>query len=254
MNAYGLLAMGLFGYMVGWFGVSLIIKRNDIADLAWGMGFVLMAWLSYWLGGEFGSKALVVNVMVTVWGLRLAWHIGRRLLRSDEDSRYAAWRKDWGKWVYVRSFWQVYMLQGLLLFVIALPVMWINLHEGHVWIWWDGLGLLVWLVGFLIEMTADAQLRTFKADKKNKGKLLQTGLWRYSRHPNYFGEALLWWGIYLMSVSSGGGWTVIGPITITFLVRFVSGVPLLENKYAGRADFEAYRKMTSVFMPWWPKG
>lgn len=254
MNEAVWLAGWLWVYMSLWYGVAVLAKRNDVADIAWGLGFVLLAWSAYLFTGEGSSRAVVVNLLVTVWGLRLAWHIARRNLGKKEDYRYLAWRKQWGKWFYLRSYLQVFMLQGVFLGLIALPFLWINKQGGSFGTVWDWAGLIVWEMGFWFEVVGDWQLKQFVKNPRNKGKLMQEGLWRYSRHPNYFGEALLWWGIWLMALSlPNSGWTIIGPLTITVLVRFVSGVPLLEKKYAGRADFEAYKKRTSVFVPWRPK-
>lgn len=252
MNYY-VLALTLLGYMTFWFVISVVKKRNDVADIAWGLGFVFLVWLSFLISG-FSFKALLVNGLVTIWGLRLAWHIYKRNLQKHEDYRYAAWRKEWGKWFFPRSYFQVYLLQGFFLFLIIQPVFYIH-HQvtGDPGIF-DLIGLLVWIIGFYFESTGDSQLKTFISNPANKGKLMETGLWRYSRHPNYFGEVLGWWGIFIIALSLPGSFfTIIGPLTITILILFVSGVPLLEKKYAGRLDFEAYKKRTSVFIPLPPK-
>jgi steroid 5-alpha reductase family enzyme len=237
-----------------WFVVSLIKKRNDVADIAWGLGFTLMAWTSFFISGTFGTRALLVCVLVSIWGLRLAWHIHKRNKGKAEDYRYLAWRKEWGAWFYPRSYAQVYLLQGFFLFLIVSPVLLINknvgLHIGPV----DIFGLLVWLTGFYFEAVGDAQLARFIKNPENKGKLMQSGLWAYTRHPNYFGEVTQWWGIWIIILSASNGLLgVIGPITISFLILFVSGIPLLEKKYKGREDFEEYKKKTSIFLPLPPK-
>ncbi len=244
------IALALFIYMSLWFILAQIIKRNDIADIAWGLGFIFVAWLSY----NGNSAALIANLLVTIWGIRLAWHIYQRNSKRPEDSRYLEWRNSW-KFLTLRSFLQIFMLQGLFLFIIAQPLLAINLSEGSNLNWiFVIIGFLVWVFGFLFEAIADKQLADFIKDPKNKGTLMTSGLWHYSRHPNYFGEVTLWWGIYMISLAIiGNYWTIIGPITITYLIVFVSGVPLLEKKYKGRADFEAYKKRTSVFIPWFSK-
>ena len=248
MNHYLILALALFAYMLFWFIVSVLIKRNDVADVAWGIGFVVMAWLSFFLGDQY-PKALLVNVLVSIWGLRLAWHIFLRNKGKSEDFRYYQWRMEW-KHFYVRSFFQVFMLQGLFLFVTVLPVIYINTHSSVGFHFLDGAGVLLWLTGFYFETVGDYQLKQFKSYPANKGKIITTGLWRYTRHPNYFGEVIQWWGIFIMTVTLPGGWmTIIGPLTITYLVRFVSGVPMLERKYAGNEEFDQYKRKTSVFFP-----
>lgn len=250
MNYYLILSLILFIYMNWWFLVSLIKKRNDVADVAWGMGFALLAWSSFFLSSYPGFRALLINVLVSIWGCRLAWHIYSRHQNKKEDYRYLAWRKQWGKWFYIRSYWQVYILQGLLLFIIALPIMMVNNNQDAPLNWLDFVGIAIWLVGFYFETTADAQLAHFLKDPANKGKIMRSGLWAYSRHPNYFGEVMLWWGIFVISLGSLPTiYSIISPLTITFLILFVSGVPLLEKKYAGRPEFEQYKKHTSVFFP-----
>lgn len=248
MNVYLILALTLFCYMAGWFAVAVVKKRNDVADMAWGLGFPLMGWLAFSMS-DFSGRALIADILVTIWGVRLASHIYRRNKGKPEDRRYLAWRQEW-KHFYMRSFLQVFMLQGLFLFIIVLPTIFINQAAVPGIRWWDVLGLMVWLTGFYFEVVGDKQLANFLKNPANKGKIMQEGLWKYSRHPNYFGEVTMWWGIFLMAASLPNGiYTMIGPITITILILFVSGVPLLEKKYAGRADFEIYKKRTSVFLP-----
>ena len=253
MNQYLLLLLLLFVHMNIWFLISVIKKRNDVADIAWGVGFILLAWSSFFVFNAFSLVAVVVNILVTIWGVRLATHIFKRLMKKDEDSRYAQWRSEWGKFVLIRSYLQVYLLQGLLLYIIALPILFVNAST-HSFGLLQIVGLIVWLIGFLFEVIGDAQLKEFLADENNKGKIMQTGLWKYTRHPNYFGEVTLWWGIFLISLSTTNTFFgILGPITITLLILFVSGVPLLEKKYSHRPDFQAYAKRTSVFFPLPPK-
>lgn len=250
MNYYVTLIAILFVYMSLWFVVSLIKKRNDVADVAWGLGFVLMAWVSFFLSGDAGARGLLVVALISIWGLRLAWHIHARNKGKAEDYRYLAWRKDWGKWFYIRSYFQVYLLQGVFLFLIVSPVLLINRSAGIALGLFDIVGVLVWLVGFYFEAVGDAQLARFIKDPANKGKLMQGGLWAYTRHPNYFGEVTQWCGIWLIALSVPSGWLgIIGPITITFLILKVSGIPMLEKKMEENPDFSEYKKKTSIFIP-----
>lgn len=248
MNVFTLCALALCVYMTLWFMIACIIKRNDVADIAWGLGFVLLAWLAFPFA-DASQRSIIVNVLVTVWGMRLAWHIGRRNMRKSEDARYAAWRTEW-TYFYTRSFFQIYVLQGVLLYMIAVPIICIHQSIPIAWGVMDAIALIVWGIGFLFESIGDAQLKTFLADPQNKGHIMDRGLWAYTRHPNYFGEVTQWWGIFLFAVSLPWGFlTIVSPITITVLILFVSGVPMLEKKYAGRADFERYKKETSMFVP-----
>ncbi|MGB8919274.1 MAG: DUF1295 domain-containing protein [Candidatus Sulfotelmatobacter sp.] len=255
MSYYSTLGVMLWGYMTLWFLISLIKRRNDVADVAWGVGFVLLAWTSFFLSGGSGARGILVGILVSIWGLRLSWHIHARHRGKPEDFRYTTWRREWGKWFYARSYAQVYLLQGALLFLVALPMLIINRSTGIPFSFLNGIGVCVWLLGFLFESVGDAELARFASDPLNRRKILQTGLWQYTRHPNYFGEVVQWWGIWLLAVGvPGGGWFgIIGPLTITFLILKVSGIPMLEKKMAENPDFADYKRRTSVFLPWIPK-
>ena len=234
--------------------LSLIKKRNDVADTAWGLGFVLLAWVSFYLGQAQGARGLLVGLLVSIWGIRLAWHIHRRNKGKAEDYRYAKWREEWGKWFYLRSYGQVYLLQGALLFLIVLPILFINTSAGQDLGVLDFVGLAVWILGFVFESVGDAQLARFIKDPTNKGKLMQSGLWRYTRHPNYFGEVTMWWGLWIIALSVPNGlYGIIGPLTITFLILKVSGIPMLEKKMEENTEFVEYKKRTSIFFPLPPK-
>lgn len=254
MNQYLLLALILFFYMNLWFLASVIKKRNDVADIAWGFGYIVLAWGSFLLWSKWEPRAILCNLLVTMWGSRLAWHIWSRNRGKSEDYRYQAWRKEWGQWFYLRSYFQVFILQGILLFLVAQPILGINLSKSQALNWLDLIGAGVWLVGFYFEVRGDYELANFVKNPQNKGKIMQKGLWSYTRHPNYFGEVTLWWGIFLICLAGGGSLVnIVGPATISILILFVSGIPLLEKKYEGRADFAKYKKTTSVFFPLPPK-
>jgi len=250
MNYFLMLIGVLFIYMNFWFLISLLKKRNDVADIAWGPGFILLAWTSYFTSPDPGIRGVLVGILVTVWGSRLAWHIHKRNSGKSEDYRYLAWRKEWGTWFYIRSYIQIYILQGALLFLVATPIMLINTHAGSNLNGLDLLGLAVWLFGFFFEAIGDAQLSRFIKNPMNKGKLMQEGLWAYTRHPNYFGEITQWWGIWLIATSAPYGWTgIIGPITITFLIVKVSGIPLLEEKMGKNPEFLKYKQNVRMLIP-----
>ncbi len=253
MNYFLTLALLLIAYMTSWFVLSLVKRRNDIADIAWGLGFILLAWSGLYLANT-STRGILVNLLITIWGTRLAWHIFRRNLNKQEDYRYATWRKEWGKWFFFRSYFQVYLLQGLFLYLIIQPVIFIHSQANISLGITDLIGLVIWIIGFYFEAKGDSQLKAFVSDPANKEKLLETGLWKYTRHPNYFGEVTQWWGLFVIALAVPGAlFTIIGPVVITVLILFVSGVPLLEKKYAGRPDFEDYKKRTSVFFPLPPK-
>jgi steroid 5-alpha reductase family enzyme len=250
MNYFLTLGIVLLVYMSFCFIISILKNRNDIADVAWGIGFIILAWASYFITSDFNLRGLLVGILVSIWGFRLAFHIYSRNKGKTEDYRYLAWRKAWGKYFYPRSYFQVYILQGILLFLIILPVLFINKNVGKGINILDIVGILVWLVGFFFETVGDAQLSNFIKNPENKGKILQNGLWQYTRHPNYFGEVTGWWGIWLISLSASYGWiSIIGPLTITVLILKVSGIPLLEKKMKENPEFTEYKKRTSIFIP-----
>jgi steroid 5-alpha reductase family enzyme len=246
--------LAAFVYMIVVFFLAWIREDNSIVDIAWGGGFIIVSFFSLLQGGHIAPRSLLVTALVSIWGLRLAWHIYRRNRGRGEDFRYRAWRESWGKWFRWRSFFQIFMLQGLILVVVALPVIWVNRNTAPGLAWTDGFALAVWLFGFGFEAVGDRQLTQFRKNPENHGKIMASGLWRYSRHPNYFGEATLWWGMSLFALAVPLGWIgLAGPLVITLMLRFVSGVPLLEKKYAGNSDFRDYRNRTPVFVPWIPR-
>jgi steroid 5-alpha reductase family enzyme len=254
INPYLLILLVVLLYMTGWFLLALRRRRNDLADIAWGGGFIAAALTAILLRTGGTPRAWMAVLLVVLWGLRLAVHIGLRNLGKGEDERYRKWREAWGSGWRLRSFLQVFLLQGFLIYLICLPVIRIVLSDPSGWTVLDALGLAVWMAGFYFEAVGDFQLAQFKKNPANRGKIIQQGLWRYSRHPNYFGEVTLWWGIYLMALSVPGGWmTIIGPLTISFLILKVSGIPLLESKYAENAAFQAYARRTSAFFPLPPR-
>ncbi len=247
-------ALLIFMYMTLVFILALLKKNNGIVDIAWGPGFIAVNALIFALHGDGQARQWLALALVGIWGGRLALHIFRRNRGREEDFRYAAWRRQWGKHFVIRSFVQIFMLQGLLLLLVSTPLLLIVGQAQPPLRLLDGLGLLIWLAGFLFETIGDRQLTAFSKDPANRGQLMKRGLWSYTRHPNYFGEAVLWWGMAVLALSAPRGWLgLIGPVVITFLLRFVSGVPLLEKKYSGRPDFEAYKKRTPVFFPWFPR-
>lgn len=249
------LALSVGVYMTLAFGIALRLRDNSIADIAWGLGFVLVALLSLDFRAGPALRPWLVSALVAVWGLRLAVHVGARNLKSgSEDFRYAHWRRSWGKWVLPRSFLQVFLLQGFFLLAISCPVWFINRTNLPGLTLLDALGVLVWCVGFGFEAVGDAQLKRFKSHPANRGRIMTRGLWAYTRHPNYFGEAVMWWGIFILALNiPKGWWTILSPLLITFLLTRVSGVPMLEKKYADNPEFQDYKRRTPAFFPWFPK-
>ena len=199
---------------------------------------------------------LAVLAVLALWAVRLSLHLHRRNHGRPEDRRYQAWRKQYGQKFWWVSLFTVFLLQGALLWVISLVAQagqWAPKPDRFIWL--DGLGLLLWAVGFFFEAVGDYQLAVFKKNPANKGKAMAQGLWRYTRHPNYFGECLMWWGIFLVTLATPGGfWSIVSPVTITYLLLKVSGVTLLERTIVEtRPEYREYQERTSAFIPRLPK-
>jgi steroid 5-alpha reductase family enzyme len=247
-------AIFVFIYFFIFFIVAQVIKNNSIVDMGWGAGFVLLALYNLIVSGAVVERNMIITVLVAIWGLRLAYYIVRRNWGKPEDFRYAKWRREWGRWLVPRAFFQVFMLQGVMMLIIGYPIILANANPQPGLNFSDYLGVLVWVTGFFFESVGDKQMAEFKKDPANKGQIIKTGLWKYSRHPNYFGEATMWWGIFLLVLSVPLGWSgIISPLTITVLLIFVSGVPMLEKKYKDNPEFQKYARVTSKFFPWFPK-
>lgn len=241
-------------YMGLMFVIAQIKKDNSIVDIAWGMGYILIALYSLFKNGLFLPRQLLVTFLVILWGLRISGYLFIRNYGKGEDPRYTKMKQHWGKYMPLYSFFIVFMLQGFLILVISYPVMLVNNSSNPGLNLLDIIGATVWLFGFLCESIGDIQLYLFLKKSENKGKVFQLGLWKYTRHPNYFGEMLLWWGIWLISLSVPLGWSgIISPLTVTYLLIFVSGIPMTEQQMASLQGFDEYKRRTSILIPWFPK-
>lgn len=235
--------------------LSLKLKDASIVDIFWGLGFAMVAVTTYLATDGFAGRKQLITALTIIWGVRLAWHIGSRNIGKGEDYRYQAMRKKLGAKFPIISLFTVFLLQGALMWLISMPLQaaQIPAQPDRLTVW-DSAGLLVWIVGFLFEAIGDWQLRRFKSDPANKGKLMDQGLWAFTRHPNYFGDALLWWGFYLIACAAGAWWTVFSPALMTFLLLKVSGVAMLERSLTKtKPEYEAYARRTNAFLPWFPK-
>jgi len=247
-------ALAVFAYMTVVFAAALAVRDNSIVDIAWGPGFLLVALLTLLIGEGRGPRPVVVTVLVAVWGLRLGGYIFLRKRGRGEDFRYAKWRREWGSLFVLRSYFQIFLLQGAFLIVISSGIMIVNASSPPSFGFLDLVGAALWAVGFFFEAVGDAQLARFKKDPENKGRIMTSGLWRLTRHPNYFGEAAMWWGLLVIALSVPGGWkAVASPVLLTFLLLRVSGVTMLEKKYEGNRAFAEYASRTSAFFPLPPK-
>lgn len=244
----------IFIYFLLFFLIGTLQKNNSIVDIGWGPGFVIVIWYSSWRDSSVVPGQVIQTLFVTIWGLRLFYHIIKRNIGRDEDFRYIAFRRAWGKWVVPRAFLQIYMLQGFLLYLISLSFIYTAKQGIEATPLLLVPGILIWLIGFFFEAVGDYQLQLFLSNQDNKGKLMTSGVWSLTRHPNYFGEAAMWWGIYLIAVVSGAPiWTILSPVVITLLLLYVSGVPLLENSMKRKPGFKEYAHRTNKFFPWFPR-
>ncbi|KAB2887670.1 MAG: DUF1295 domain-containing protein [Desulfobulbaceae bacterium] len=237
--------------------VGLRARDNSLVDIAYGPLFVLAGW-GAWLTADGISplhpRPLLLLALVSIWGLRLGLHIGLRHRGRGEDFRYRRFREEWGDTIVWRSLLQIYLLQGAVVLVIATPILLAIADPGGGLGAADGIGVLLFAAGFLFEAVSDWQMTVFKRQAEHRGRLIQSGLWRFSRHPNYFGEALLWWGIFLIGLGAGNGWVgLVSPLAIAFLLLKVSGIPMLEAKYRDNPEFADYQARTSAFIPWFPR-
>ena len=236
--------------------LSLRLRDASIADVCWGLGFVLLAWLYLILSSGPTLRSWLVATLITLWGVRLSAHIFRRNRGKGEDPRYRAMRASHGPAFWWRSLFMVFWLQGgLLWFVALLLLVAARAPQPAGLTIVDGVGVLLFAVGFAFEAVGDYQLERFKAESSNRGTVLDLGLWRYTRHPNYFGDATLWWGVYAIAAATPGGWlTVLSPALMTLLLMRVSGVTLLEGSLTvTKPGYRAYIARTPAFFPWFPR-
>lgn len=235
--------------------VSLAIKNSSIVDIFWGTGFVITYWVSTWINpAELSTRGFLLGALVTLWGLRLSIYIFLRNHGQPEDFRYAAWRSEAGQSWWWRSFFKVFLLQGVILWIVATPLIAAQTALSTPLKCTDFTGAALWLIGFIFEAGGDWQLSRFKSNPSNKGKLLTTGLWSLTRHPNYFGDAAQWWGFWLIAFAGGAWWTVFSPLLMTFLLMKVSGVAMLERTLTKtKPGYEEYIARTSEFFPWLSK-
>ncbi|NUT98456.1 MAG: DUF1295 domain-containing protein [Saccharothrix sp.] len=251
-----------FGWNVLWSAVAVVVlvtllfayavrrKRFDLVDSFWGPGFAVVAVLTLVLAGV-SARAVVVTVLTVVWGVRLGWYIHSRNRKKPEDQRYVdMYERARGN--PLAKMYRVYLLQAAIMVLVSLPVQFAAYRDGAFGVF-DVLGIVVWVVGFVFEAVGDRQLARFKADPANRGRVMDQGLWRYTRHPNYFGDACVWWGLFLFAVPEGL-WFVVSPVVMTLLLAKGSGKPLLEKDIVRRRPgYREYVERTSGFFPLPPR-
>lgn len=236
--------------------LSLFLKNSSIVDIFWGFGFVVIAWITFFLTPQgFLPRKMLLLTLVTLWGLRLSIHILLRNWGKPEDFRYQKWRQENGaRWGWL-SYFKVFLLQGLLQWLIAAPLVatQVSPQPSSLTVF-DFIALFLWIIGFSFEAGGDWQLTQFIKHPENKDKILDSGFWRYTRHPNYFGDAAQWWAYTLLAITAGGLWTILSPIIMTVLLRNVSGVALLERSMVERKPaYKEYMQTTNAFIPWFPR-
>jgi steroid 5-alpha reductase family enzyme len=235
---------------------SVLLKNVSIVDIFWGFGFVIVNAFYAYNTPEINPKTLLLLILVSLWGIRLTLYLALRNIGKGEDFRYQNFRKEYGaKRYWWFSYFQVFLLQGALILLVSLPLLGAHFSEtSNDLIWLDYIAILLWLLGFSFEAGGDYQLYQFKKDSSNQGKVLNTGFWKYTRHPNYFGDAAVWWSYALFSIASGGYWQIIGAVIMTLLIIKVSGVALLEKTLKNtKPKYKEYIENTNSFFPWFPK-
>lgn len=253
LSTFSVSLLAAIAFMTVMFAIGRCMHRYDIVDAAWGLVFIVVAAVSLLVSGSIQTASLAVLGLVAIWGIRLSSHIFQRICSTTvEDKRYVEMRKKWQSGnedlaIYLR----IYLTQAILATIISLPVIVINVASVEVSGVLLSLGIMLWVAGFSIEAIADAQLRRFIQSDHPKGQLMTAGLWKHSRHPNYFGELVQWWAIGVIACTLPFGWIgLIGPILISYLIIFVSGIPLMEKAFAGRPGWTEYKRRTSVLIPW----
>lgn len=236
--------------------VSIPLKNVSIVDIFWGVGFIVINSYLFFCVESYDTRQTLLLFLVTIWGLRLSIYLIYRNRGKGEDFRYAAFRKYYGDhrywWI---SYFQTFLLQGILMWMVALPLAGVHLSDKVApFSLWDYLGVIMWIIGMIFEAGGDYQLARFKNNPANRGKVLKTGLWRYTRHPNYFGDAAIWWGYGLICIGAQEYWYVLGSLLMTILIVKVSGVALLEKTLKDqKPEYLDYAQKTSPFFPWIPK-
>lgn len=237
-------------YLIGMFAIVEYKGDTSIANFTWGGGVLLVAWYTFFTMSSFLSRQIIVTAMISIWASRLIVYVYKRY--SGKDPRFTSWKWQGIKAFIINASW--IFGQSIMIAIMSSPIVLINRSTVSGITYLDMLGVIAWVFGYCYESLADYQLSTFLHDSRNKGRVLQSGLWHYSRHPNYFGEIVMWWSIYLIALSVPLGWaTIIAPATITFLLLCVTGVPLLENAMANNPEYQVYKKKTSMIIPWFSK-
>lgn len=255
LGIYFLGLLAILSLMTALWFVSVFINDVSIVDIFWGFGYVVACIVYFALTDGYGLRKVLITTLVLIWGLRLTTHLAIRNIGKGEDPRYQRMRKRYGPGYWWISFFQVFMLQGVLMWLVSAPLLAAQFHSGPAYITlFDIVGLLLWMIGFTFEAVGDWQLVRFRSNPQNKGRILDTGLWRYTRHPNYFGDAVQWWAFFIVAIGVPWGFlTIYSPIIMTYLLIFVSGVAMLERSMRKKPKYDEYIQRTSAFFPMPPR-
>jgi steroid 5-alpha reductase family enzyme len=230
--------------------VSLRLENASIADVAWGPGILVIGLTYYFTSDGFPPRALLTLALLAAWAIRLSTHLGVRTRLRGEDDRYVTWRDQYEDTWWLISLFKIFLLQAIVAWIVSLPIYFaiVSLAPGSLTVL-DYAGVLLFVAGLVFESVGDEQLRRFRDDRSNRGQVLDTGLWRYTRHPNYFGEALLWWGFGLIGVATGGIPGLLGPALLTYLLIYVSGIARLEAALVEKPGYIHYAGRTPALLP-----
>ncbi len=243
-------SISIFIFMTLFWIVSIILKKTSIIDVAWGIGFIFVAFIAFFYNGNFYPRSLLVLTLVFLWGIRLAYYIFLRNKGKKEDFRYQRAKEKWGKAFWWKSYLLIFLLQGFVMLIVTFSFQFTLTYTDNSIYLLDIIGFIIWLLGFYFETKGDWELYVFKSNYQNKGRVLKSGLWSLTRHPNYFGESLMWWGVFIISLNINLGIiTIISPVAITFSLLKVSGVKMLENMYKDNFEYQEYIKNTPEFFP-----
>ncbi|WP_372369303.1 DUF1295 domain-containing protein [Candidatus Uabimicrobium sp. HlEnr_7] len=246
----------VFLYVTTIWTISLLKKDASIIDIFWGMGFVVLAFFYHLFGNSSWQANAIILLLVSVWGLRLSIYLASRNLGKPEDYRYQVWRKNHGKNWWWKSFYRVFMLQGVVMWIVSAPLLsaLYGVKEAFTWNIFAILAIVFWTIGIAFEAGGDWQLTKFKKNPENKGKVLDSGFWKLTRHPNYFGDAMVWWAFYFLACANGGYACIASTLIMNFFLIRISGVALLEkNLVKTKPQYQDYIEKTNAFLPWFPK-
>ena len=235
--------------------ISVLVKNVSIVDLFWGLGFVFSTAVYFALTKQSGIRGIILFILVSIWGIRLSLYLAWRNIGKGEDFRYREFRRQYGDKYWWISYFQTFLLQGILMWLISAPLLGAMFAATNPELSiLDYAGILIWIIGLIFETGGDWQLAKFKSDPSNKGKVLSAGFWHYTRHPNYFGDAAVWWGYAIICISAGSYLPVLGSLLMTALIIKVSGVALLEKTLkTDKPEYDSYIRQTSSFIPWFPQ-